>query len=197
MNAPASNDFNIERIQATLNCPSLEMHMSPLWGAETAEHRFRIRQFLLENIRACGGPEKIEDILNLEKVPVMSATKLSISHCPEFGIIVFAKNPVGVDVENIERIHDSIASRMATAQEFSSAPNAASLWVAKESAYKALYSFRQPPVMSQIETGRWQKLDSHSETFELLNHQEFDAPAGKGLVIRNKLHALSIFVFQT
>lgn len=189
-------EINLEALKSILDCPSLELHLSTLWGSSEPEHRFRIRQFIAENIRACGGPDHSEDILDLNKVPALSNTQVSISHCLQYGVIVFAQEPVGVDVEDRARVQEKIVARLSSAEEMRAAPEPASLWVAKEATYKALKSFKQPRVLSQIEMGDWQKLDSHSETFRLLNSPDFAAPEGFGLVIRNKSHALAIFKFH-
>ena len=190
------NDISLEVLKSVLDCPSLELHLSSHWGSSQPEHRFKIRQFIAENVRACGGPDRTEDILDLEKVPALSNSQVSISHCLQYGVIAFAQNPVGVDVEELPRLQDKIVARMSNESEMSQAPSAASLWVAKEAAYKALKSFAQPQVLSQLEIGMWQALDSHSETFALLNHSTFAAPVGKGVVIRNKSHALAVFKFH-
>jgi len=153
----------LTQLRQHLDLPDLQVVLKPEWSSDTADHRLKIRKGLLEEIEKLMrlNDEQREDILDLQKVPVLPQVGFSISHNKKCG--GFALNPqgqaVGLDVEISQRVQDRLIARVAAnKEEVGLTPSAASLWTAKEAAIKSLYrSGRQPSVIAEVEIGDWQK----------------------------------------
>lgn len=167
----------LDSLRLLLKTPDLQFFSKPEWGSQNPEYR--------ELIRAA-----------LQEVNVDSQFQYSISHTHELGVIALSSSALGVDVELTDRITAAPVARVSSALEMLAAPSVASLWCAKEAAYKALKSYDQPSVLSKISIGDWQKIDSQTETFHLINAQSFNAPAeGCGVIKKLSLHTLAFFIF--
>jgi hypothetical protein len=168
-----------DRLRELLHCPSLKVYFKEEWGAANPVHRTLIRAELKKLL------------------PENSLLYTSISHTKDMGMVAICDVPVGIDIELAERPHDRIVRRISTAEEMSEAPSAASLWCAKEAAFKALRPFNQPPVVGEISIGGWQKIDSRCETFRLKNPALFEAPLNSsGVIFFHEHWALSFFIFK-
>ncbi len=187
--------LDVEQTKMILNCSSLEIDMSAQWGSLHADHRSDMRRFIAQKYGFSETPETLEKILDLKQVPQLKEGFVSISHSPRLGVIGFSNSHIGVDLESLDRIQERVVARVSHAREIEAAPSHASLWVAKEAAFKSLPRAFQPPLMSQIELGKWNSLTSQSETFELLHPHFPGTSAGKGIVIRSETHAFAIFLF--
>lgn len=169
----------LESLKKLLQVKDLTVEISEQWGSHNSHHRE-----LLHNARA-------EALL---RTPDM---QVSISHTHDLGVLAFCPAPIGVDIEKTERVQSQVVQRVSSAEELRNAPSPASLWCAKEACFKALRSYAQPSVVSAISIGNWTKIDSHTETFELLNFSNFSAPlAGHGLVYHLANHTLGFFIFS-
>jgi 4'-phosphopantetheinyl transferase len=165
-----------EKVRALLDCPSLIITAKPEWGSNNPNHRQKMR----------------EEIARRQDNQLHS----SISHCPALGGIVFSPNPIGIDFEVSDRAQWSVVHRVSNPTECSEAPDPTALWCAKEAAFKALRSYSQPSVISQISIGVWKKIDSQTEKFQLLNFNDFQSPhLNKGIIIKEEKVTLSFFIF--
>ena len=176
------NDLNsfLESVKKVLQDPSLGFIAQDIWGSHNPAHR--------ELLHA-----EVTKIKNLHPL-----VHTSISHSDGMGAVIYSKWPVGVDVEQTSRVLEKIAARVSTKEELATAPSPASLWTAKEACFKALKSFEQPSVISQISIGDWQKIDSQTETCRLMNPQSFDSPSeNQGIVLHTIHHTCSFFIFRT
>lgn len=166
----------IEVLKTLLSAPELQVFTQTNWGSQDPTHRESLREFAQN----------------------FSHAFTSRSHTQGAGIFVAHFSAVGVDIEISDRVTPAVAARIASAEEVKAAPSAASLWSAKEAAFKALYTFAQPAVVSKISIGDWKNIDSRTETFRLTNAQEFNAPVnGSGAILNLAPFTFAFFVFAS
>ena len=184
MTNPYLTDEDIEQLRKILKLPNLEIFLRSTWGSQNSNHRQEIHGFLKEKMAA----------------PHELLSTCSISHCSGLGGFVFStydSNHVvqlGFDIEENSRVTDEIARRVCkSSDEFSKAPSAASLWTAKEAAFKALKGPEQPAVVSDIELDGWQTLNSHIETVRIKNGQKKISSQISGTLIKKKPYTFAIF----
>lgn len=120
----------------------------------------------------------------------------SISHTHSEGGFAVSAFPVGFDVEITSRVTLDLLGRISTEKELSSAPDWASLWCAKEAAFKALKHFQQPKVVSQIEINFDQSDSVRGPIFRVENEKEFGASNGIGAIFRSSALTYCVFVFH-
>ncbi len=89
------------------------------------------------------------------KSSLKDGSYFSVSHCPIASGFIIANSAVGLDLESIERIHRPLVARISSPSEMDLAPFFEALWVAKESAFKAVARQQNLKVISQIEVVRW------------------------------------------
>jgi 4'-phosphopantetheinyl transferase len=170
------NEAQIDLIKNLLSAPELQIFTQTYWGSQKPMHRESMREFAVN----------------------FSHAFTSRSHTRGAGIFVAHFSAVGVDIEISERVTPELAARISSAQEVSEAPSPASLWCAKEAAFKALYTFAQPPVVSKISIGDWKNIDSRTETFRLTNYQDFNAPVnGSGVIVTLPPFTFAFFAFAS
>ncbi len=181
-----------------LDCQSLEFFFRDTWSSQHTHHRKEMREFLIQKFHVQNSVD-LNQLCNLDEIPSLHFIQkyLSISHCHDLGAIACANQPIGIDIEQTNRIQEKIVARMSTASELQNAPNPAHLWTAKEACFKALLSFQQPQVMSQIEITGWTEISRKLTTFRLNDHDRFLAPAGQGAVIQGENITFAIFKFHT
>jgi len=177
--------------------PKLQVSTSAAWGSDRPGHRLLIRQYLQHQLQDSISTHELGELLNLDNVPSYKDVYVSISHTSGMGLIAVAPTAVGVDVESLARVKSKSLARVSSHEEMAQAPSPAHLWAAKEAAFKALYSFAQPSVISLITIGNWQKINSQTETFNLMNLMDFKAPArGLGVTFEFSSIVMSFFVFN-
>ncbi|MBC7371482.1 MAG: 4'-phosphopantetheinyl transferase superfamily protein [Bdellovibrionaceae bacterium] len=172
----------------------VEAFTSPAWASGQFENRQKIRAAMDRQL----GLQWLKDISyaeftslkNLDKIPTFKKIHVSISHAADLGGFAISKSPVGFDIEVIERVKDVIVRRVSNEAEMINAPTPAHLWAAKEATYKALRSFAQPGVISELEIGAW-----NGGQFRLLNAEKFAAPEGVGICWVDPEHVYSLFSF--
>lgn len=187
-------DLSLDEVRKILNAPTLQLSFLNNAGGDHPAQRLTLRRELVRMVSA--DSELEAELLKIEKLPELPNGFASLSHCDEEGVVAYCETPVGVDLEEVARVQAKLALRVSKPEEIIGATNPASLWVAKESAYKALKAFAQPPLLSQVEIGGWKKLTSQFETFELRNAASFSNHVGHGLVYQNSIHAFGIFIFS-
>ncbi|MFS4459108.1 4'-phosphopantetheinyl transferase superfamily protein [Bdellovibrio sp. HCB2-146] len=169
----------IETFKKILSAPDLQIFTRPEWGAQNESHRELIRSFV-------------------SVLKISPDTKLSISHTQGMGLVAINSSSVGVDIEVSRRVTPATVARISREEEVKAAPSPAALWCAKEAAFKALRDFTQPPVVSKITIGDWQKIDSQLETFKIFNFAELSAPQnGLGLLASFSPYTYAFFVFPS
>lgn len=169
----------LESVSNLLQHSNIEVHARSEWGSQNTGHRDLIRQMMSE----------------LDK---SSTYKYSISHTTGMGVLVYSLDWVGVDVEVTDRVTNQVMQRVSTLAEIQEAPTLAALWCAKEAAFKALKGFRQPSVISDVSIGGWKKIDSQTETFQLLNYENHETPhSGRGVVKYLGQHTYAFFLIAS
>jgi hypothetical protein len=165
--------------QQLLQEKSLSFSLREEWGSHSEGYREKIHQELVQR--------------------AAEFSDSSISHAHGLGGFAGISTPfkdrkIGFDIELVSRVTPELARRISSnPQEAASAPSPAHLWVAKESAFKALNGPLQPQVLSQVGVVGWQKAGSHIETFRLAN----DASSAPNGVVYTKLPFIfGIFIFS-
>ena len=94
----------------------------------------------------------------------------SISHCPGGSGYAIAEGvqarSIGFDLEVLSRIRPAIVERVSTPGEVRAAPRSEALWVAKESAFKALNHHWSLAVMAEARIGDW-KVEEKTDYFSV------------------------------
>lgn len=146
--------------------PDVELVLHESWraqpSAQTSKYREQIRQHLFEKLLALK-ENSSPSILDLNQQPQSENFNISISHCNLVGGYAFApKNlKVGFDIEECGRNIENAARRISNVEEYSAAPNAAALWVAKESILKAIGL----TLVSQAQLKTWETLEENADNF--------------------------------
>lgn len=173
----------IEAIRDFLELTSLEVNLRSLWGSEFANHQ-----------------DEIHGELKKRMARAYPFSDSSISHCRTLGGFAFTEFDsehiarIGFDVEEDDRVTEAVARRVCKSDhEFQSAPSAASLWAAKEAAFKSLKGQTQPKTVSQVELSHWQKLDSHIETALVTAPEFYSCSRIKGVVLKKSPFTLAFF----
>ena len=170
------SEAQIDLIKNLLSAPELQIFTQANWGSQEPTHRDSLREFAQN----------------------FSHAFTSRSHTQGAGVFVAHFSAVGVDIEVSKRVTPAAVARISSEQELAAAPSPASLWSAKEAAFKALYTFVQPPVVSKISIGDWKNIDSRTETFRLSNYQDFAAPVnGSGVILTLPPFTFAFFVFPS
>lgn len=164
--------------------PKLEVELRPTWGSQSTGHR-----------------EELHGDLKRKMAKGYPFSDASISHCHTLGGFVFVTFDsdhviaLGFDVEEDDRVHQDVVLRICkNPSEVTEAPSYASLWTAKEAAYKALKGPQQPKVVAGVELTDWQKVDSQIETVRLKDPQKFNYSSVKGLVFKKAPYTLAFFI---
>lgn len=150
-----------------IECNDFQIYTSTEWGAKVIDGRQNIRRFLYEKIKTKSSMSEsnLSNLLDLKKtVTKIENTYISISHTGEEGACAMSSYPVGIDLELQSRLLEKTVERISSEEEIKRAPHFSFLWVAKEAAFKALYNFQQPSVISHIQVNSW-------EPFEMSQHQ--------------------------
>ena len=173
------SESTLESFQNILHCPSLKIFAHPDWGSHNPNHRDLLRA-------------------EIQKHTQGKTLYHSVSHTHDLGMFALCESPIGVDLEITSRVQERVVARVSSEEELRAAPGASALWCAKEACFKALKTFEQPSVVSKISIGRWEKIDSQTETFTLLNSPEFKSPSeGRGVVTEISQWSLCFFVIAS
>lgn len=144
-----------------LSLPNLKIGLDPAWASTQKNHRQLLRTGILNAVQATAADQ--ESILNLNRVPRPQAFKVSISHSPDLGgfALCHGEVEIGFDIENLLRIKTPIVARVSSKYELESAPFAAALWSAKESALKAVDHGQGTNLISEISISAWKNLSKN------------------------------------
>lgn len=173
-------DLFLKSAQELLQDPSLQLFCRPEWGSKNQDHR----QLLHTQIA------KIKESA--------SDFHTSLAHAADLGFIGASRFAIGVDAERSDRVLPKIVERVSSFNELPLAPSASALWCAKEACFKALRTFKQPPVISQLSIGDWQPRGSEVFTCRLLNSESFKAPAlNLCVVLQTYEHTFAVSLIKT
>lgn len=177
-----------ELLREILSVEDLDLVLSTDWASSKVGHRERIRRALLADIslRLNLDEEQKKHVLDLSITPKVTEYSVSISHCRQMGGYVRAsdRTSLGFDIEVIDRVSELAAKKMRfDDSEWNEAPSASSFWVAKEAAFKSLFSIsRQPVVPSQVKVGQWKRWNEMIETCQIVDVENQEVPHGRGCV---------------
>jgi phosphopantetheinyl transferase (holo-ACP synthase) len=174
----------IEIICRYLQLENLEIVLRPTWGSKNPDFR-----------------ENLHGELKKRMAKAYPFSDSSISHCPSMGGFAFTTFDsdhvlqIGFDIEEDARVRTETAQRICeTLAEYQEAPSNASLWTAKEAAFKCLKGPRQPLVVSAVELTNWQTVDSRFETAEAKDPHQFNYARIQGIVVKKPPYTLTFFV---
>ncbi|MGZ5278452.1 MAG: 4'-phosphopantetheinyl transferase superfamily protein [Pseudobdellovibrionaceae bacterium] len=174
----------VETIQKYLQLENLEIVLRPDWGSQNPNYR-----------------ESLHGELKKRMAKAYPFSDSSISHCPTMGgfaFTMFDSNHVlqiGFDIEEDSRVRVETARRIChIAAEYEAAPSPASLWTAKEAAYKCLKGSKQPAILSHVEVTNWQTVSSQYETVEIKNAHQFNYTRIQGIVVKKQPYTLTFFI---
>ena len=157
---------------------SLQVVINEHWGSHFPNHRDSIQKDLQSKT---------------------SLIDFSVSHTIDLGGYFASEKKhqrIGFDIERADRISKQVARRICKSdQEAEAAPSPASLWTAKESAFKALKGPWQPRVLSEIVLKDWM-MHSYYETCGIQNAQKYETCVAKGIILKKAFHVFSFFIVQ-
>lgn len=176
MNFPEFSALELSWIRQELDDPTIEIFLQENWGSQNENYR----EFLHTDLKLRG-----------------ASVDSSISHTEGLGGYVFTQklnSKIGLDIEVVSRVRAEVAKRICQdVTEYTNAPSSASLWAAKEAAFKALKGPKQPQVVSEIIIGQWRIHDSQYETCRLENLQNLEKSVAKGIVLQKSGFVFSFF----
>ncbi len=90
------------------------------------------------------------DLLDLLKLPQHPQVSISLSHTKSYSCFGWCEKPcsLGVDIEDLTRLKQSVVARVASPSEMSTAPRWELLWSCKEAVFKAIPNVN---VLSSVE----------------------------------------------
>ena len=170
----------LERIRSVFQSTEFHLILSEEFGLnnqradkDTVSHRIRIQ----DSIAKLGWPPP-------------ETGHVSISHTLGAGATLFHPDwQVGVDLEVSSRVQEKVVARVASSKELSLGMTPASLWVAKESAFKAVRNQGQPEVISAIEI---ESFDPNFDCFSFSSPGPSSRIFGQGLLMKNERYSLGI-----
>lgn len=165
------------------------IEIKPEWGSDVENHRRLIR----EGLKSRYADVAASDLLDLEIPPRLKKGFVSISHARGLGGYVYGSDWLGFDLETDARVRPELAARISTMGEFAAAPDAASLWCAKEAAYKALAFVEQPTTVMDFSLA-WRRR-GNDFIFTMNEAERFGVQSGHGII--RKLSGHTMAVFQT
>jgi hypothetical protein len=166
----------------TTRCPHIQFQLREEFGSSKPNHRLNLRRTLHELLNET-------EILDLEKVPSLTQGFVSISHCHSLGGFAHSTKPIGFDIEETQRVSVDVANRLLNAKDEKTFPNPASLWGAKESAFKAKRAI-PPLVISEMVIRDW-----HREPGAESGEQKwiFRSSDGQGFILQSGIWSIAVY----
>jgi hypothetical protein len=137
--------------------PKITFAIKEDFSASTPDNRVKIRQ-------AISDKTKHEDVHDLKSRPLLPNQFVSISHCKSLGGFALADHPVGLDIEETQRVELKNALRIQNIHDDMNFPHPAALWAAKEAVFKS-YVKDQPDVLTQVSIKGWERESEGCYTF--------------------------------
>ncbi|MEK6556502.1 MAG: 4'-phosphopantetheinyl transferase superfamily protein [Bdellovibrionota bacterium] len=149
----------LEKKLKAVKAPFRRAFITQKWAANKPEHRKLIRKKLF-------ALTKDPQVLELSTVSKWDSGYFSISHNPSYGALVTAKQPIGIDIEQTQRVISArVLARIASPQEQELGLTPIEIWAAKESAFKAYSALYKIRTISEINI-RGVKKNISSKTFK-------------------------------
>lgn len=174
---------------------SFQLIVQPQWGSANPNHRQEIRSYLsTSSFSSHFNRQQLAQLPDLNSRPEASNGFFSISHCQNWGGFSYSQERHGLDIESKKRISNQIVRRTSTDKELTYAHQPELLWVAKESAFKALSHQTKNLVLPDLECIDW---DSHNEntlwTFRINLQKTLDLSRNLGFIFSDEEHLFSIY----
>lgn len=134
----------LEQKLKAVKAPFQRAFITQKWAATQPEYRQLIRKKLFSLT-------KDPQVLELSTVSKWDSGYFSISHNPSYGALVTAKQPIGIDIEQTQRVISArVLARIASPREQELGLTAIEIWAAKESAFKAYSALYKIRTISEI-----------------------------------------------
>jgi len=179
---------------------SFECFLSERFAAKNSDHRLQLRMSLLGELQKRQIDKthiqfKSDLILDLDRVPHCKGIGISVSHIESLGGFVLSEKyqDIGFDLEDPKRVTEAIVARMSSAEEVKNMPDPAKLWIAKESAFKAISAKLKAGILSEIEVCDWQKQEPDLLVFSIKYRDQ--KISGKGIVAPLERLNMGLFHF--
>ena len=174
--------------------PSLQIVVSNKWNSTEREYRALIRHHLGDNYAPHFTREQWAQLYDLNWLPEALKGHFSISHNQVVGGFSYSEMKHGFDVEVKSRISTAIIKRTSNEIEYLNAPVPEFLWVAKESAFKALSNAETNLILPDLICLDW---NSHSEnqiwSFRINSVKTLDLRHNRGFIFQENGILFSIF----
>lgn len=174
--------------------PSLQVIVSDKWKSTEREYRALIRHHLGDHFAPHFTKEQWAQLYDLNSIPTSLKGHFSISHNQSIGGFSYSEMKHGFDVEVKKRISTAILKRTSNEIEYMNAPVPEFLWVAKESAFKALSTTGNTLLLPDLVCLDWQ---SHSEnqvfSFRINSQKTLDFRHNRGFIFSENDILFSIF----
>ncbi|MBC7740632.1 MAG: hypothetical protein H7061_00445 [Bdellovibrionaceae bacterium] len=174
--------------------PTLQIVVSENWNSTIRDYRALIRHHLGDNYAPHFTREQWAQLYDLNWVPDAMKGFFSISHNQTIGGFSYSEIKHGFDVEQRKRISTAILKRTSNDSEYQKAPVPEFLWVAKESAFKALNGAGGTLLLPDLICVDWH---SHYEkdiwSFRINSEKTLDFRHNKGFIFSENDILYSIY----
>ena len=162
----ASKQWNFDSELALLQTqiPDLKICCKTEWGSKASpDHRIQIRDGIIQFFSPLNETVQTH-IMNLEKLPAIEGSHVSISHCEYLGGFAAASAPIGFDILDRKRLNLKVIQRVCSEKEIKSCGDPILLWPAKESVFKLAPD--QFKLIADIQILTWMKISEAIYRFE-------------------------------
>lgn len=174
--------------------PTLQVVVSDQWNSTEREYRTLIRHHLGDHFAPHFTKQQWAQLYDLNSLPVSLKGNFSISHNQAIGGFSYSDMKHGFDVEVKKRISTAILKRTSNEIEYLNAPVPEFLWVAKESAFKALSVQNSTLLLPDLVCLDWQ---SHYEnqiySFRIKSQKTLEFHHNRGFIFSENDILFSIY----
>ncbi len=178
----------------------LILNIQSYWNSLVENHRRLIRLDLYNQLKQFKHPiPSPSNILNLNSHPTTPHFSISISHCPLAGGYALVPKPyqIGIDIEDSNRLTESVINRISTADERQASPSMCALWVAKEASFKVIQNDLNLKTFSKVKITQWVNIKKNQFMFEILSPSKHHSKPLKGLVIQENNLYFCLFLTKS
>ncbi|MBC7419283.1 MAG: hypothetical protein H7328_01025 [Bdellovibrio sp.] len=174
--------------------PSLQIVVSDKWNSTEREYRALIRHHLGDNFAPHFTKEQWAQLYDLNALPESLKGNFSISHNQTIGGFSYSEIKHGFDVEVKSRISTAILKRTSNEIEYMNAPVPEFLWVAKESAFKALSTAGTTLLLPDLVCLDWlSHFENQIWSFRIKSQKTLDFRLNRGFIFSENDILYSIF----
>lgn len=166
--------FSEDTLQQILNSywpwGEVVIRLSKEWSSQRDNFRENLRSEMMREIHQTEWGAGVEEAFLPGDLGGLFRGMFSVSHCPLMGGFILQEKRIlgqgiGLDLESIERVAPEVVVRISSENELRESPDPSSLWVAKESLFKALPESIQPRILSQLRISRWSMVTQNVHEF--------------------------------